>query len=135
MENRCVCCGEIIPEGRSYCPGCENGTNYKCVFYDKFNLNINFIFGNNPGLNIQDSYTIKNSADIRSVLEYIHGLDEYKQLQTAGYTRTFESEFKEWKAHNVLYGLGVLPERTGSVDIYQNESKLFRFGYAILSIF
>lgn len=23
MENRCVCCGEIIPEGRMVCPLCE----------------------------------------------------------------------------------------------------------------
>ncbi len=22
-ENRCVCCGEIIPEGRMVCPTCE----------------------------------------------------------------------------------------------------------------
>ena len=25
-ENRCVCCGEIIPEGRLVCPKCENNT-------------------------------------------------------------------------------------------------------------
>lgn len=23
MENRCVCCGEIIPEGRWTCPKCD----------------------------------------------------------------------------------------------------------------
>ena len=23
MENRCVCCGAIIPEGRQVCPKCE----------------------------------------------------------------------------------------------------------------
>lgn len=23
--NRCVCCGEIIPEGRLVCPNCEGG--------------------------------------------------------------------------------------------------------------
>ena len=23
--NRCVCCGEIIPEGRQVCPNCEGG--------------------------------------------------------------------------------------------------------------
>jgi uncharacterized OB-fold protein len=22
-DNRCVCCGEIIPEGRQVCPNCE----------------------------------------------------------------------------------------------------------------
>ena len=25
MEYRCVCCGEIIPEGRQVCPNCEMG--------------------------------------------------------------------------------------------------------------
>ena len=25
MENRCVCCGAIIPEGRQVCPKCERG--------------------------------------------------------------------------------------------------------------
>ena len=25
MDNRCVCCGEIIPEGRQVCPNCEKG--------------------------------------------------------------------------------------------------------------
>lgn len=24
MENRCICCGEVIPEGRQVCPTCEN---------------------------------------------------------------------------------------------------------------
>ena len=23
--DRCVCCGEIVPEGRQVCPQCENG--------------------------------------------------------------------------------------------------------------
>lgn len=23
MDNRCICCGEIIPEGRQVCPVCE----------------------------------------------------------------------------------------------------------------
>ena len=25
MENRCIVCGAIIPEGRQICPNCENG--------------------------------------------------------------------------------------------------------------
>lgn len=27
MENRCVCCGEIIPEGRMVCPLCQEKPN------------------------------------------------------------------------------------------------------------
>lgn len=28
-DNRCVCCGEIIPEGRMICWGCEKGNSKK----------------------------------------------------------------------------------------------------------
>lgn len=27
-DNRCVCCGEIIPEGRQVCPICEGGKSH-----------------------------------------------------------------------------------------------------------
>lgn len=27
--NRCVCCGEVIPEGRQVCPKCEKGEQRK----------------------------------------------------------------------------------------------------------
>lgn len=26
--DRCVCCGDIVPEGRQVCPGCETGGNF-----------------------------------------------------------------------------------------------------------
>lgn len=30
MDNTCICCGEIIPEGRQVCPVCEDALkNYK----------------------------------------------------------------------------------------------------------
>lgn len=25
-DNRCICCGAIIPEGRQVCPGCDQGS-------------------------------------------------------------------------------------------------------------
>ena len=28
MNNLCVCCGQIIPEGRQVCKVCENSCNY-----------------------------------------------------------------------------------------------------------
>lgn len=36
MEDRCICCGEIIPEGRQVCWACErgevnNGNNRMCI--------------------------------------------------------------------------------------------------------
>ena len=27
MDNTCVCCGAIIPEGRMVCPNCERGAS------------------------------------------------------------------------------------------------------------
>lgn len=30
-ENRCVCCGDIIPEGRQICPYCESPDIYIAV--------------------------------------------------------------------------------------------------------
>ena len=27
MDNRCVCCGEMIPEGIQVCPKCEDKTD------------------------------------------------------------------------------------------------------------
>ena len=30
MEERCVCCGEIIPEGKQICPSCQKTTKHKC---------------------------------------------------------------------------------------------------------
>lgn len=33
MEDRCICCGEIIPEGKMICAKCENAvTNYESMY-------------------------------------------------------------------------------------------------------
>ncbi len=29
MQDRCVCCGEYVPEGRRVCPNCEKGSSIK----------------------------------------------------------------------------------------------------------
>jgi hypothetical protein len=96
---------------------------------------INFSYGSNPCVSIKNSYLVTRNEDIKAVLEYIRGLDEYKKLKEVGYTRTPTSEFQEWKGHNMLYKFGYQKSRTGSVDIDQNEPMWRRFVYAILSIF
>lgn len=96
---------------------------------------ITFTYEKNPSIHIKDSYKVKSNDEIMYILNRIHEMDDYKKLQEIGYTRTLDSEFQEWKAHNVLYRLGVAPARTGSVDIDQNESAIRKFGYAILSMF
>ncbi|MBO5339850.1 MAG: hypothetical protein J6A62_02485 [Oscillospiraceae bacterium] len=32
MEDRCVCCGAVIPEGRMVCPGCEQAQTRKAEY-------------------------------------------------------------------------------------------------------
>ena len=72
---------------------------------------------------------------MREILQLIHESVGYNYLKTAGYTRTFESELREWKAHNFLYKIGYKRERTGSVDINQNEPLWRKIIYAVLSLF
>ncbi len=98
-------------------------------------LNITFTYGENPCLSIKDSYVVKTSEGIKDVLNIIHKMPGYKDLQANGYTRSFKSEYQEWKAHNFLYRIGYKRDRTGSVDIDQNEPKWRRVAYAILSLF
>ena len=96
---------------------------------------IAYSYGQNPCLHIINSHLLQKSRHIKAELEYIHTLDGYKKLQAAGYTRTLASEYREWKAHNFLYRLGIARHRTGTCDIDQNEPIWRRFIYAILSIF
>ena len=102
---------------------------------DRFGIDVQFTIGDNPCLHIENSYRVQKSKHIRYMLEYIHGSVYYEVMRENGYTRTLKSEYREWKAHNVLYRLGICRERTCSCDIDQNESKWKRFAYAILSIF
>lgn len=45
MENRCVCCGEIIPEGRMVCPKCENFATNICESYRSNYYGVDVCFG------------------------------------------------------------------------------------------
>ncbi len=136
MGNKCVSCGKELPaEGYGeVCSDCKAAAeNLNPV--DAAKKRISFSYGDNPCVSIKNSYLVTRNEDIKAVLEYIRGLDEYKRLKEFGYTRTPMSEFHEWKGHNVLYQLGYQRSRTGSVDIDQNEPMWHRFVYAILSIF
>lgn len=137
MKNKCISCGaELSANGYGYlCRDCEVAAAEEPNLVEAVKKRVSFTYGSNPGIHIKNSYLITSNKDIRAVLEYIHSLDEYKKLQEAGYTRTLEGEYREWKGHNALYRLGILRKNTGSVDIDQNEPKWRRVVYAILSIF
>ena len=136
MENKCVCCGVELPEGYGQvCKECEKKTAAKNELIESMKGRIKFSYGSNPCVSIKDSHLIENEDDMRTILEYIHSLDEYQKLKEYGYTRTLEDELIEWKGHNALYKLKYNPSRTGSVDIDQKEPWWRRILYAILSIF
>ena len=102
--------------------------NQYCGFTVEFNmatLNITII----------DGYKARTKEEILRVLEVIHLTSYYSMIVKRGYKRTLESEYKEWRAHNNLYNLGILRARTGTVDISNDEPKIRRFGYAVLSMF
>lgn len=136
MGNKCVSCGAELPaEGYGeVCRDCELAAEHLNPV-EAAKKRISFSYGSNPCVSIKNSYLVTRNEDIKAVLEYIRGLDEYKKLKEFGYTRTPMSEFHEWKGHNALYRFGYQKSRTGSVDIDQNEPMWRRFVYAILSIF
>lgn len=98
-------------------------------------INVYVTLGDNPCLHIENSHLITGKNAIRKTLDFIRTTHMYEKLKAAGYTRTPESEYQEWRAHNILYRIGYEPDRTGNVDIDQNEPKWRRFVYALLSIF
>ena len=51
MENMCICCGEIIPEGRQICPECEKGRREKSmtkISPEKYVEGVNSIYIEQP---------------------------------------------------------------------------------------
>lgn len=94
-----------------------------CLFYD-----------DNPSVRVCDSYKY-GKEQIVEILTALHACPYYEHFcKNTGYSRTFESQYREWKAHNLLYKLKIFSTRTRSVDIDQKESKFRRFCYAILSL-
>ena len=134
MNDKCVICGADLP-AEGYGDVCADCKNAPMNLIEAAKKRISFSYGYNPCVSIKNSYLVDNNDDIKAVLEYIHGLDDYKKLKEYGYDRTLQSEFYEWKGHNALYKLGYKHSRTGSVDINQDEPMWRRLVYRILSIF
>lgn len=91
------------------------------------NITVSFFKGN---ILIENSYQIKNDKDKEQLLDAVINSNEYI---TGNYSRTKTSYLREWKAHNTLYEWGISPERTGSVDLNDDESLLRRICYFFLS--
>ena len=104
--------------------------------YKDLEVEVGLFQYDNPSIRIVDSYRINKKEDIEHILKSIHESKYYEDFcKHTGYSRTFKSQYREWKAHNLLYKFGIFPMRTGSVDLDEGKSKFRRFVYAILSIF
>lgn len=87
---------------------------------------------NKYNIHIEDSYQVVKRKDMKDFLSIILDASLNRGIF---YSRKIRSWIREWKAHNLLYRLGIKKDRTGSVDLDECESKLRRFGYFILSLF
>lgn len=85
-------------------------------------------------IHIKDSYQVKTKSEINEMLDKIITNEYFSLLFNNGFTRAKASMMREWKAHNVLYRSGIFKERTGSVDLNQDESLVRRIGYFFLSL-
>mgnify|MGYP003296888632 CR=1 FL=1 len=83
-------------------------------------------------IHIEDSYQVKTKKEMEAILWIVEGASFNRGIS---YARKRASWIREWKAHNLLYKLGLFKSRTKSVDLNENESWFKRLGYFILSIF
>lgn len=107
----------------------------KKIFYnDKkngiFEITFNYDILN---IHIKDSRKLYYQEDVEKALEFIHNTPEYEELVAAGYTRSPQSQVEEWRAHNIMWSWGYKRNRTGSVDLDQNETPLRKLLYKIIS--
>lgn len=81
-------------------------------------------------VHIVDSYKIRRKTAMKKFLRIIR--DEAKK-QGYNYKRFESCWYIEWQAHNYLYDKGVERERTGSVDLNEDESRWKIISYSVLA--
>lgn len=71
------------------------------------------------------------TTDKKVMLDFINKLrEEYKEFQV----RTSLSYYREWKAHNILYKLGLFRNHTRDTDLNVDEKLSRRICYFIISL-
>ena len=83
-------------------------------------------------VHIVTSFQITDRKDKEKVLDYILKVAKEYGFE---YKRSKKSWIREWSAHNTLYQWNYQKERTGSVDLNEDESFLRRFCYFFLALF
>lgn len=82
---------------------------------------------------IQDSYKVKSIDEMQDILWMIQS--EVEDDSMAINKRGIWSMTHEWRAHNLLYSLGIEKDRTGSVDLDLNQPWYMKLAYKLISIF
>lgn len=81
---------------------------------------------------ILDSYQVKSPWDMESIIYYIKA---EASADMAINKRNISSMIYEWRTHNLLYALGIMSGRTGSVDLNTNQPWYIKIAYALISPF
>lgn len=77
MEDRCICCGEVIPEGRQVCPVCEDGIFFRP--YDKEATYTNAFV--TYGMNNQCVVAIEELSECqKEICKFLRGDGDIKHL-------------------------------------------------------
>ena len=109
--------GKIYIGTKSYLIGCidkiEDGD---IIILDQRNSQ------NDPNMKIISSYKITDK-DIRN--EILEVLCKYEEKYPSKWNRTIESMRLEWFMHNISYKLNLEQDRTGDVDLDNNDEEYY----------
>lgn len=81
---------------------------------------------------IFDSYKVKKSFDMKSIIYYIR---DNTPKEYAINVRSIPGMVREWRVHNLLYSLGLFKDRTRDVDLNTGQPRYAKVLYFILSPF
>lgn len=82
-------------------------------------------------ITIMDSYKVKRLKHMKEVIDWV--LDWIGSYDTEVSKRSWISLISEWRAHNLLYWLGIEKERTAHCDL-NNETSIRRVLYFLGSL-
>ena len=95
------------------------------------NLVFNDLFINisNNNIHIHDSFKIHKKEDKINILNKI--ISYYPEILNK---RSFKSMLKEWRAHNILYRLGLFKKQTKHTDLEFNQNLIHKIIYFLISL-
>ena len=107
MENRCVCCGEIIPEGRQVCMRCEKEVGGKMSVRDTY---------------LKD-YGITDS-DAKKIVSFCRSATGYDQQLILQAAQEVYPEIAPYLFLNLTTGLGY--DRIGNIPMQRKDFQGYR---------